>query len=130
MPGPIKAILRREPESDRGSVELKGPKEESSKPYWFHLPWRDAIEWQAVFLSLELHVEDPKTWPTKPEVLEKARELGLFLEDRPSNDRFKIIGRALYTTVFGSEEIRRLLDRLLHIEDNPSNRKLVKKISV
>jgi hypothetical protein len=93
---------------------LKGPKEES-ETYWFDLPWLDETEWQAVFLSLELQEEDPRTWP-QGKVRQKAQELGLFLQDRPSDDRFKIIGQQFYNAVFGSEEIRSLLNRLLHTE--------------
>ena len=119
MPGPIKITLRRESEPNKALVDLRGPKGESESD-GFELPWLDETERQAVFLSLELHVGDPKTWPTKSEILEKAQELGLFLQDRPSDDRFRIIGQTLYNTVFGSEKIRRLLDRLLHTEHTES----------
>jgi len=113
MPGPIKVMLLREPESNEGLVSLKGPKEEGSKHYRFKLPWYPKTEWQAVFLSLELLEKDPKTWP-QGKVRQKAQALRLFLPDRPSDDRFEIIGRRLYDAVFCSEEIRSVLDRLLH----------------
>jgi energy-coupling factor transporter ATP-binding protein EcfA2 len=114
MPGPIKVILRRESDSNKALVDLTGPRGESESGV-FELPWLDETEWQAVFLSLELLEKDPKTWP-QGKVRQKAQELGLFLQDRPSDDRFKIIGRQLFDAVFGSEEIRSLLERLLHME--------------
>lgn len=113
MPGPIRVMLSRISKS-KGFVKLIGPDGES-KEHKFKLPWLDDTEWQAVFLSLELFEEDSNTWPTKPEVLKKARELHLFEAD-PSEKRFEIIGRTLYDRVFGSEAIRSLLDRLLHTE--------------
>lgn len=119
MPGLIRITLHRESEPNKGLVELRGPQGESAICQ-FNLPWWDKVEWQAVFLSLELHEEDSKTWP-QSKIREKAEELGLFLrqENRPSSDRFKIIGQALYKAVFSSEEIRTLLDRLLHAESEP-----------
>mgnify|MGYP000744379132 CR=1 FL=1 len=119
MTGPIKVTLRRLGGSNRALVELMGPGGESGG-HEFELPWLDETEWKAVFMSLELQEEDPNTWP-QGEVRKKAQELGLFLreQDRPSDDRFKIIGQALYNAVFGSEEIRRLLYRLFHTESEP-----------
>ncbi len=119
MPGPVRIALRREPGTRKAFVDLKGPGEEA-ETCWFDLPWLDEIEWQAVFRSLELQQEDPETWP-QGEIRQKAQELGLFLREqgRPSSERFKIIGQVLYNTVFGSEGIRRLLDRLLRTESEP-----------
>lgn len=116
MSDPIKVTLRRESEPNKAHVNLTGPRGESEYTS-FELLWLDDVEWKAVFLSLESHTERPTTWPSG-EVLGKAQELGLFLQDRPSDDRFKIIGRQLYDTVLGTEEIRSLLNRLLHLETN------------
>jgi len=116
MPGPIKVTLHRESDPHRGHVDLTGPAGESVN-HSFELPWLDDTEWQAVFLSLEMQDGASNTW-TLGDVHKKAQELDLLLgeQDRLSDDRFKIIGQKLYNTVFGSEEIRRLLDRLLHAE--------------
>lgn len=114
MSGPIRVILGKVSESE-AYLQLKGPDEESVS-HTFLLPWLDEIEWQAVFLSLELHEEDTKTWPTKAEVLGKARSLGFF-DNRPSKERFKIIGQQLYNSTFHLDESKQQLERLLHIND-------------
>lgn len=118
MPGPIKVFLSRTSGS-KGLVKLVGPGEETEE-HGFTLPWLDETVWEAVFLSLELYEEDRQTWP-QGQARTKAEELGLFLKDkdRPSSKRFEIIGRELYYTLFGSERIRHLLDRLLHTEYDP-----------
>ena len=112
MPGPIKVTLRKEPNSKRALADLIGPGGESAS-VGFELPW-DETQWPAVFWSLELLEEDRRTWP-QDKVRQKARELGLFLPARPSDSRFEIIGRRLYDAIFCSEEIRKLLDRSLHL---------------
>jgi hypothetical protein len=117
MSVPIRITLRREPEISRASIGLYGFHGET-ETHWFDLPWIDETEWRAIFLSLELFEEDESTWPQEI-VREKSKELNLFLKDRPSTDRFKIIGQKLYEAVFGKEEIRRLLDRLLHENSEP-----------
>ncbi len=120
MPGPIKVVLRREPiprsKLNRAHVEIVGPGGEWAS-HEFKLPWLDETEWQAVVLSLELQEEEPRTWP-QGNILQKAQKLHLFLQGSPSDDRFKIIGKTLYDAVFGSEEIKRILYRLLHLEDD------------
>jgi hypothetical protein len=112
MQAAIKATLRKISGGDRASVDLTGPRGESAH-HEFSLIWADTQAWKAVFWSLESHSRDSKTWPKEPDTISKAEELDLFVDGRPSDKRLEVIGSALYQMVFGSEEIRNLLSRLL-----------------
>lgn len=87
---------------DKATVRLESPDGQVDSGS-FDLKWTDPLSWQAIFCSLELHVQDKRSWPSEQAVLDKAEELGLFVNGRPANDRLEVIGKKLYNMVFRAE---------------------------
>lgn len=113
MAAPIKVTLRQFSGHDkRATVILTGPNGESAS-HEFQLLWVDGQEWSAVFWSLKLYSQDDSTWPKRAATISKAEEMGLFVDQWPSDKRLRVMGEALYQRVFGSEKIRSLFSRLL-----------------
>jgi len=108
----IKVTLHKVSELDRAIVSLEGSGGESVS-HEFSLPWADSESWKAVFSSLDLYEQDPRTWPKDPRIIQKSLDLGLFVGSKPAPERLKAIGTELFDAVFGSEEIRSLFSRLL-----------------
>lgn len=113
----IRVALHKISEPNRALLRLEGPRGEADSCE-FVLPWSNDQDWRAVFLSLGSYANDSTTWPRDPDTIDRARELGLFVHNRPSNDRFSIVGTELYRAVFGSQEIRNLFNRLILPEQN------------
>ncbi len=119
MEAPIKITLYKTPTREEAHVILEVP-DGGSEDNWFPLIWLNDEEWNAVFWSLELYSKDSTTWPTSPDI-STAEKLYLFSDGQPSDQRWEIIGNALYKAIFSSKEIEGLFSDSLRrrYEDIP-----------
>lgn len=101
--------------SQKGLIQL-----ESNDGYiyeTFDLPWTDKSRRKVVFQILQLYEKDRDTWPKDNDFIPKATECGYFVDGRPSQERFKIIGHELYEKIFCTKELEKFLCSALKKND-------------